>query len=197
MEEDFVRYLKSFEYFFRSAAHAPHNGRLERLILEHNSDFSRHASHAASLLKQFNYRDFVHNAEHTLALLHQDYIYHNLIWINGEIHLIDFDYMTFDLRCIDIAKFLRRNLRQSNWEMRVADNIISGYTSVTPLCQEEFHLIYILLYLPYKYWQTLYFFFSDQKNRHYKRTYETIKQLVSQKRDKNIFMQNFEQKYLK
>ncbi|MDD2496526.1 MAG: CotS family spore coat protein [Desulfitobacteriaceae bacterium] len=196
MEDDFARYQKEISAVQTLLSNRSFPEKLTKLLLEHNNYFLQKAEKAQELLKEFNYPRYIQHAQNASALLHNDFIYHNLIWQHGEIHLIDLDYMTFDLRCIDIAKFLRRNLRQSNWKLRVAENIIKGYTSITPLEQEEYNLIYILLYFPYKYWQTLHFYHTSRRKEYHRRTYNTIKQLVSQKDKKSGFLKRFKEKYL-
>ncbi|MGI6066247.1 MAG: CotS family spore coat protein [Bacillota bacterium] len=196
MEDDFARYQQEILAVPSLVSNRLFPEKLAKLLLEHNNYFLQKAGKAQELLKEFNYPSYIRQAQDVSALLHNDFIYHNLIWQDGEIHLIDLDYMTFDLRCIDIAKFLRRNLRQSNWKLRVAENIIKGYTSITPLEKEEYKLIYILLYFPYKYWQTIHFYHTGRRKGYYKRTYNTIKQLVSQKTKKSVFLQRFKEKYL-
>lgn len=196
LEEDFQKYHKELEEFSIIVNNKSSHNKLDNIILKHNEVFIRQARQANELLKKINYASYIQRAQHTFALLHQDFAYHNLIWKNNEIFLIDLDYLTFDLRCIDLAKYLRRNLRLSNWKMRVADNIIAGYTSVIKLEREEFFLLYILLYFPYKYWQSFHIHFFENKKHRSKKKYKNIKKIISQQDNKEKFLTRFKEKYL-
>ncbi|ATW23678.1 CotS family spore coat protein [Candidatus Formimonas warabiya] len=196
MEHDLHQHVSEFTQFYTAAAHHPRPGRLEDLIKRHHHLFYLKAQESLHLLKRFRYLDFVEQARHTVALLHQDFAYHNLIWINQEIHLIDLDYLTLDFRVIDLSKFLRRSLRLSNWKMKAAENIINGYTSVIPLDQKEFTLLYILLYFPYKYWQTLHLHYLEGKKRTSQKVYEALRKIVSEQKDQDLFLKKFAEKYL-
>lgn len=193
--EQYVRELGLFTALIKTNPF-PIPKKLAKLIIAYNDSFHQDAETALGKLNKFGYSRYLPKAEHTFSLIHQDFAYHNLIWVNGEIYLIDLDYLSFDLRCIDLVKFLRRNLRMSNWKMRVADNIINGYTSVLPLDPEEFTLIYILLRFPYKYWQGLHLYFFENRKQGSKRLSRNIKKLVEQQKEKDIFLKSFSQKYL-
>jgi len=193
--QDLANHLHEFD-LFSVWARENSQEKLANLVLKHNSFFKMWAKTAVVQLEEFNYRRFLQESNHTLALLHQDFVYHNLLWTNGEIHLIDLDYLTFDLRVIDLAKFLRRNLRMSHWKMKTAHNIIKGYTSVLPLGKEEIRLLYILLCFPYKYWQYLHIYLIEGKKRKTKRLYENLKKLAAQQKKKENFLARFSKKYL-
>ncbi|MGI6712473.1 MAG: hypothetical protein ACOX4L_07085 [Bacillota bacterium] len=75
----------------------------------------------------------------------------------------------------------------SNWKIRVAENIINGYTSVLPLDPEEYTLIYILLRFPYKYWRGLHLYFFENRKQGLKRLSRNIKKLVEQQKEKDTF----------
>jgi thiamine kinase-like enzyme len=125
-----------------------------------------------------------------------DFIFHNLIWRFGEIHLIDPDYMSYDLPCIDLGKFLRRNMLNSDWSLNGAENILTGYSGISPLGKEEMQLLYILLSLPYKYWQSIYLFLTGKPGHTYRRTLKTVEQLVDQIPRKALFLEQFAAQFL-
>ncbi|WP_297422672.1 CotS family spore coat protein [Clostridium sp.] len=112
-------------------------------------------------LKKSNYEDLRKSGD-TISLCHNDLAYHNFLTKNDEISIIDFDYMTIDLRIMDIEDFILKCIKNVAFDVDKMLACINGYENITPLKQEEKELLYILIKFPRD-------FYTISRDYYYKR----------------------------
>jgi thiamine kinase-like enzyme len=89
----------------------------------------------------------IRNETSLLAFVHGDYNYRNLIIDKqGAIHLIDFENTSLQVRMVDLAHVLHRNVA---WKGEETLRWIDNYDRVRPLSSEDRHLLFALLLVPY------------------------------------------------
>ncbi|WP_459480085.1 CotS family spore coat protein [Clostridium saccharoperbutylacetonicum] len=86
--------------------------------------------------------------ENMICLCHNDLAYHNFLTKNDEISIIDFDYMTLDLRVMDIENFITKSIKNAAFDIEKMLACINGYEKILTLKQEEKELLYILIKFP-------------------------------------------------
>lgn len=84
----------------------------------------------------------------TICLCHNDLAYHNFLTKNNEINIIDFDFMTLDLRIMDIGNFIVKCIKNAGFDINKMLTCIEGYEKVSVLKKEEKELLYILVKFP-------------------------------------------------
>ncbi|WP_426349194.1 CotS family spore coat protein [Alloiococcus sp. CFN-8] len=90
------------------------------------------------------------------SLCHLDYVNKNILFDkNDQIWVIDFDKCSIDYCAHDLSYFLRRLLKRSNtrWNIELAADCISAYSSINPLTPDDLKYIYIYLCFPQKFWK--------------------------------------------
>lgn len=98
----------------------------------------------------------------TISLCHNDLAYHNFLLKNNEISIIDFDFMTIDLRIMDIGDFILKSIKNAAFDIDKTLNCIDGYENISILKQEEKELLYLLIKFPKD-------FYTISRDYYYKR----------------------------
>lgn len=98
-------------------------------------------------LEKSKYEELRLNGE-TISLCHNDLAYHNFLTKKQEVNIIDFDFMTLNLRIMDICDFILKAIKNSAFDMNKMIMAIDGYESVSTLKNEEKEILYILLGFP-------------------------------------------------
>ncbi|OOM74473.1 CotS family spore coat protein [Clostridium sp. BL-8] len=98
-------------------------------------------------IEKSKYDDLRKSGE-TVCLCHNDLAYHNFLTKNNEVNIIDFDYMTLDLRIIDIWGFIIKCIKNAGFDINKMLTCIDGYEKISILKQEEKELLYILIKFP-------------------------------------------------
>ena len=98
----------------------------------------------------------------TVSICHNDLAYHNFLTKKQEINIIDFDFMTLDLRVIDIGDFILKAIKNSAFDINKMMLAIDGYESVSILKKEEKEILYIILDFPKD-------FYTISRDYYYKR----------------------------
>lgn len=127
-------------------------------------------------LEKSKYEDLRSNDE-VISICHNDLAYHNFLTRNTEVSIIDFDYMTLDLRIMDIADFIVKCIKNSGFDINKMLTCIDGYEKISNLKKEEKELLYILIKFPKD-------FYSITRDYYYKR----------KKWDYDIYLNRFETK---
>jgi CotS family spore coat protein len=113
----------------------------------------------------------------TVCLCHNDLAYHNFLTKNNEVNIIDFDYMTLDLRIMDIGNFIIKCIKNAGFDINKMLTCIEGYEKISILTKEEKELLYILIKFPKD-------FYTISRDYYYKR----------KKWDYEVYLNRFETK---
>lgn len=127
-------------------------------------------------LKKSRYNGLRESGE-TISLCHNDLAYHNFLTKNNEVNIIDFDFMTLDLRIMDISNFIVKCIKNAGFDIDKMLTCIDGYESISALKREEKELLYILIKFPKD-------FYTISRDYYYKR----------KKWDYEVYLSRFEAK---
>ncbi|MDO5517614.1 MAG: CotS family spore coat protein [Clostridium sp.] len=97
-----------------------------------------------------------------ITLCHNDLAYHNFLIKNQEVSIIDFDFMTIDLRIVDIADFVLKAIKNAAFDMDKMIMAIESYEEISLLDNEEKKLLSIILKFPKD-------FYTISRDYYYKR----------------------------
>jgi len=123
------------------------------------------AKEAFEKLKNSKYSSLCEEARQKRGFIHRDYSYHNILYTqDGDVYIIDFDYLTYDLRVIDITSFMQKVLKRIHWDIKTGESILNWYSNISPLSKDEIELIYIILLFPYRYWKTCNRYYNGKKS---------------------------------
>lgn len=121
--------------------------KFDKLFMDNIDKYLLEIKEVQAQLEQSKYDDLRSNGD-TVCLCHNDLAYHNFLTKNNEINIIDFDYMTLDLRIMDIENFISKSIKNAAFDIDKMLTCINGYENISPLKQEEKELLYILIKFP-------------------------------------------------
>lgn len=106
--------------------------------------------------------DDLRNAGDTIGICHNDLAYHNFLIKDTKLNIIDFDFMTIDLRIMDIGDFILKSIKNAAFDIEKTLRCIDGYEKISSLKQEEKELLYTLIKFPKD-------FYNISRDYYYKR----------------------------
>ncbi|HEU4964877.1 MAG TPA: CotS family spore coat protein [Bacilli bacterium] len=128
----------------------------EMAFLETVDPMREMAEHGVRLLKQSPYLDVLRRARKERGFVHGDFTYHNfIIGPDGEMRVIDFDYCAHELRVHDFARFMRKMLRRTDWDIETGNLILQTYHEINPIYEDELAVLKAVLYFPQRYWRAV------------------------------------------
>lgn len=119
----------------------------DELFIENVDKYIDEINKSQERLKNSKYQELRSNGE-TISLCHNDLAYHNFLTKKQEVNIIDFDFMTLDLRIMDIWDFILKSIKNAAFDMNKMMLAIDGYESISILTREEKEILYILLGFP-------------------------------------------------
>ena len=99
-------------------------------------------------LKNSSYEHLRTTLEDKIVLCHNDLAYHNFLIKNQDVSIIDFDFMTIDLRINDLADFVLKAIKNAAFDMDKMIMAIDSYEEISPLDKDEKKLITYILRFP-------------------------------------------------
>ena len=92
--------------------------------------------------------DKINNNRDSIVFCHNDLAYHNILIKDEKAYFIDFDYSNINYRVNDIAQFINKSIKNSDYDIKMYKTIIDNYEEISPLLDEEKHLLKVLLSYP-------------------------------------------------
>ncbi|QCX32325.1 CotS family spore coat protein [Caloramator sp. E03] len=108
------------------------------------------------MLDESKYYDLLKRAKYEKSICHDSFYYQNIIIDDiGNVYLIDFDSITYDICVYDVAKFIRRIMHKRiySWDFNKAQELILEYSKVNPLSLEEYEIMLAFIIFPHKFWK--------------------------------------------
>ncbi|MCK4260126.1 MAG: CotS family spore coat protein [Halanaerobiales bacterium] len=172
----------------------------DRYFLKYADWILKSAEETLKLICNSNYDQKVEDSLEQVQICHGDPASRNfVIDKKGQIHMIDFDSMKFDLPVVDLWRFLRRVLNRNQWNMRLVTKIIDGYNSERRLDQDDYRLLAIFLEFPEKIWRVLHHYY-ERRGRENWSQYSSLRKLLkllAQVEEREKFLAEFRNAYLK
>lgn len=162
----------------------------DKLFLENVDEYIKEIEECIDLLKKSNYNN-MKNDESILALCHNDLAHHNFLIENGESSIIDFDYSSINLRCIDVSDLMLKWIKNSAFDIDKAKIIIDSYNDIAKLRKDELKLIEVLLSFPRDVYSTIRVYYHKEKRWEYENYLSKFKV----KLENDIYRRSFLKEY--
>lgn len=123
----------------------------DKMFIESIGSALAEMKEAKELLENSEYYKIREDSE-DIVICHNDLAEHNFIINDEGIYLIDFDYLTIDLRIMDIADLLLKGIKNAAFDLEKSVDILKEYNKLYPLKEKDYKYIYILLLFPRDYY---------------------------------------------
>ena len=121
---------------------------------------------AVEELSLIDYPSYCLKLQKKRPLCHRDFVYHNIIYQDPDVYLIDFDYCVQDSRITDLGRFVRTCGKQYHWNQGLAEEIVYWYHRYYPLPLTEQKLLLTVLKFPHDIWRAGHrWYFSSKRTK--------------------------------
>lgn len=138
---DNMKYIKDMVSRFR------YKNEFDELFFRYIDKYLDESLYASKFLLKGSYNDLRREGS-TVCVCHNDPAYRNFIVDSDKVSLIDFDFMSIDLRIMDIAGFILKVIKNAAFDFEKMKSALKSYESVSKLDQREKNVLYGLLYFP-------------------------------------------------
>lgn len=183
---------KDFEYIKTVVDKYEYKNEFDKLFLSNADKYINQIKNTERDIDESSYEK-LRNNDDNIVICHNDLAYHNFLIKNSEVNIIDFDYMTLDLRICDISDFLLKAIKNSAFDIDKMILAMNSYEKVNPLTKEEKELIYIYLEFP----KDIYSITTDYYFKRKKWTYDVYLNRLSAKLNNELFREEFINNYQK
>ena len=139
--------IKELKYMKNIAMQYEYKNEFDKLFLDNVDMYIEDIEGVKEEIDKSAYDSLRSNPDN-ITICHNDLAYHNFLIKNTEVNIIDFDYMTLDLRVFDIAEFLHKSIKNAAFDINKMIKILDAYEKVSILTEEEKELMLIILKFP-------------------------------------------------
>ena len=139
--------IEDFKYMKSIVARYEYKNEFDNLFLDNVDKYIDDIQIVQEKIDKSVY-DELRKDSNNIVICHNDLAYHNFLIKNSEVNIIDFDYMTLDLRVCDISEFLLKTIKTSAFDIDKMFLALDAYENTSKLIKEERELIYIFLMFP-------------------------------------------------
>lgn len=182
--------IRELKYIKSVAMQYQYKNEFDRLFLDNVDMYIEDIESVQKELDKSEYDNLRSNPDN-ITICHNDLAYHNFLIKNTEVNIIDFDYMTLDLRVFDIAEFLHKSIKNAAFDINKMKMILDSYEKVSPLTKEEKELMFIILKFPTD-------FYTITRDYYFKRkkwSYDVYLNRFTNKMNSELFRREFINKY--
>ena len=118
-------------------------------------EYHGYAIDATCALEESGYGLLREQALKNFSICHGTYNYHNVLLVDNDIAVVNFNHANVNLQLEDLYFFLRKVMEKHDWDVKIGSQIIDKYSSIKPISNSEWQVLKILLMYPEKYWKIL------------------------------------------
>lgn len=159
--------------------------KIDRYFLKHINSKLADCKKAIKLIDTPIYRNLVKKIKDEGSFCHNDFVYHNVLINDQEsykkppkAYILDFDYCRYDLRVYDLARVIRRIIKEKKYQNDFLDIILSAYNSEYPLETEEYQILAGFLQFPQRFWRIADRYYNQKQAWSEKKYYTQMKNSV-------------------
>lgn len=172
--------MKELQEFKAIAEQKTEPTKFDQYYLKHVDSKLLDCVKAIKLLELANYEELAKRSKKAAGFCHNDFVYHNVMVNDAEpqAYIIDFDYARHDMRTYDLARMMRRVIKEKDYQADLIDIILSAYNSEYPLETVEYVILAAFLQFPQRFWRMADRYYNRKRDWSEKRFYERLKRSV-------------------
>ena len=124
------------------------------------------------------------------VLCHGDFQYHNVLFCESGVRLMNFEKCIWDDRSRDIYHFSRKMLEKSNWSPETGEALLGAYEKELALGPDEIRQLYYRFSYPEKFWKVVNYYYNRGKAFIPDKNREKLEVLLEQEERRGTFIKN-------
>lgn len=171
-------------------------GKFDYLILKYIDYFYSLGEEAVEKIYCSKYSEIVERTKKEGIFCHHDFTHCNIICDENKTFVINFDFVSHELKVYDVANLLRRKMRKCSWDINEAKVIIDAYTSIEPISNEEFYIMNIMLQFPQKFWRVINKYYNSRRTWREKNFFNKFEEVTGEIEHHKKFLEAFDMLFL-
>ncbi len=188
LEKEYLRHNKELK---RVRRYLKEKGQKTDFELFLNKHYDFYLNQAEQILEDYTRYSILEKPEEILnykELCHGDYQYHNIIFTNEGMSVINFDKIIADRQIRDLYLFMRKILEKSNWSLETGESLIEAYNKIRPISAGDRISLYYRFAYPEKFWKIVNFYYNSRKSWIPGKNMEKLEKVLAQEKDKQQFL---------
>ena len=147
------------------------------------------AEQTLQLLDGTEYETYYNRRTGTGSMLHGNFTHHSVLLLNEDTAAVTgFDKAVAGIQIQDFYLLFRKIMEKWDWDVSLGDSMLSAYSRVRRIPQEEFVLLKLMLLYPEKFWKVANQYYNNRKSWIPERNMQKLLQTMEQaeKKSKSI-----------
>ena len=163
---------------------------VDRYFLKHVDENIEDCKLALQLLDCPEYYRIAKETKKAGLFCHNDYAYHNVMINDAEpaAYIIDFDYARNDLRVYDLARMVKRVVKEKRGQKDLLDIVLSTYNASYPLEKDEYRLLAAFMQFPQRFWRISDRYYNTKRKWSDKKFYTRLKHGYRRQRHQKLLV---------
>lgn len=128
-------------------------------------------------------------SQRDISFCHGDYQYHNLLYQDNRLQVVNPEKIVRDRQIRDLYFFLRKILEKRNWEIKTGLELIQAYEAVYSISQAAREDLKLRFAFPEKYWKSVNYYMNTHKCWIPDKNLEKLEKILSQEEAHEQFVQ--------
>ena len=155
----------------------------EMLFQGNFEHFAEHANRAISYFEGMEGDSFQR------LLCHGDYNQHNVLRVDGEWRIVNFERISYHFPMSDLANYLRKMMEKNQWNIEMGGCLLESYQKVRKFSSMEWKQLGYLLLFPEKFWKISNHYGNTRKSWVSGRDIEKLEMVLEQEKYRMAFLE--------
>lgn len=129
-------------------------------------------------------------------ICHGDFNQHNVLFDNDEVYIVNFDKCHYGSQVEDIYLFMRKILEKYDWDIDIAEKMLSSYEANRRLDCKEKKELYLRFAFPEKFWKISNHYYNSRKVLGVEKNQKKMDKIIEQTQLKEHFLTSFYKMFL-
>lgn len=180
LNEEYLRHNRELRKVREYIRRKSRKEEFELLYLKHFSEMSQLADLVIRRMETTEYDRLYKESIAGKCLVHGDYNYHNLLFVQGAIATTGFERFHIEIQMADFYYFFRKVMEKHGWKESLGVKMLEAYDGVRPLEKAEKEYLALRLLYPEKFWKIANSYYHSNKAWVPQKNTEKLKICVSQ-----------------
>lgn len=167
---------------------------LDLMVKQNFQYYLERTERAISCLKSAGYQEEIKRAEGEKSICHNTYKGENIRTLeSGELYITGFHQCAYDTPLVDLAAYLRRFLKKTDGDSKVAEEMIHAYDSIRNISKQDLQIVLGILTYPEKFMRLCNEYYNKRRVCISPAVKERMESCIAERKKQDIFLQEFEQ----